>query len=105
MRRPSTVKTTGLVIVVSGLYVRDEEFKNPNVSDGSGVIEGKGEDVEGGSELDEVLWREVVEGGVVDEVSEVEGGCEDDGDSEVDVVGGSLVEGGGTLSVQISGRI
>jgi hypothetical protein len=43
---PLTVNTTGLVIVVSGLYVRDEEFRNPNDCDGDGVIEGSGEVVE-----------------------------------------------------------
>lgn len=69
------VKTTGLVIVVSGLNVRDVELESPDVSDDVGVIDGACEDVEGRSELDELLSREVVEGGVVDGDSEVEGGC------------------------------
>jgi hypothetical protein len=98
VRRPSIVKTTGLVIVVSGLNVRDVELKNPNVVDGGGVTEDPGEEVEGGSELVEVLSREVVEGGVVDGGSEVEGGVVEGG-SSVDVLGDSLVkEKGDSLS-------
>jgi len=62
------VKTTALVIVVSGLYVRDEVPKNPNDCDGDGVTEGPGDGVEGGTELLELLWLEVVEGGVVEGV-------------------------------------
>ena len=93
------VKTTGLVIVVSGLNVRDEELMNSSVSDGVGVIDGSREDVEGSSELDELLSREIVEGSVVSGGSEVEGGCVE-GDSFV-VLGGSLV-GGGPLPTKIS---
>jgi hypothetical protein len=37
------VNTTALVIVVSGLYVRDVEPKNPSDGDGGGVIEDPGE--------------------------------------------------------------
>ena len=44
MRRPSTVKTTGLVIVVSGLNVRDVE--NSVGCEGVGVIRVEGEGVE-----------------------------------------------------------
>jgi len=91
----------GLVIVVSGLNVRDVELGSPDVSDGVGVIEGSGKDVEGDSEGSELLSPEVVDGGAVDGGSVLEGGC-----SRVVVLGGSLVGGGeGTLSVQISGRI
>ena len=55
VRRPSMVKTTGLVIVVSGVNVRDEELKDLDDSDGVGVIDGSCEDVEGLCERDEVL--------------------------------------------------
>ena len=104
MRRPSMVKTTGLVIVVSGLKVRDEELKS--VSDGVGVIEGS-EDIEESCELVEEVWRDVVEEDVMDEGDEVEVGVEVgsvDVGPLVDVLGGSLVGvGGGSLSAQISG--
>ena len=49
------VKTTGLVIVVSGLNVGDGELTNSDVSDGVGVIDGSCEDVEESSDLDELL--------------------------------------------------
>lgn len=52
--------------MVSGLYVRDVEFKKPIDCDGDGVIEGEGEDVEGVIELVGLLSREVVDGGVED---------------------------------------
>lgn len=101
------VRTTALVIVVSGLKVRDEELEG--VSDGVGVIE-ESEDIEESCELVEEVWREVVEDDVVDEVvDEVEVEVEVEVDSVdvgslVDVFGGSLVEvGGGSLSAQISG--
>lgn len=41
------------------------------------MIDGSCEEVERGSERDELLSREVVVGGVVEGVSEVEGGCEE----------------------------
>jgi hypothetical protein len=95
VRRPSMVKTTGLVIVVPGLNVRDEERRNSDVSDGVGVIDDSREDVEGRSELGELLSREVVEG------SELEGGCVES-DSSV-VLGGSLVgEEDSSLSTRVS---
>ena len=56
MRRPSMVRTTGLVIVVSGLNVRDVELGVSDDCDGVGVIEGEGECEDGGdSVLDEVV--------------------------------------------------
>lgn len=67
MALPSTVNTTGLVIVVSGVYVRDVEFKKPNDCGGDEVIEGGGEDVEGVIELVGLLSREVVDEGVEDD--------------------------------------
>jgi len=104
VRRPSMVKTTALVIVVSGLKVRDEELWS--VSDGVGVIEDS-EDIEESCELVEEVWREVVEEDVVDVDDEVEVGVEVDSvdvGTLVDVLGGTLVEvGGGSLSAQISG--
>ena len=98
------VKTTALVIVVSGLKVRDEELEG--VSDGVGVIEDS-EETEESCELVEEVWREVVKEDVVDEddevVVEVEVDSVDVG-SLVDVLGGPLVEvGEGSLSAQISG--
>lgn len=109
MGLPLIVNTTGLVMVVSGLYVRDEEFKNPNDCDGGGVTEGIGEDVEGGTEIVEPLAREVVEGEVV------EGVWDGDSDVEEGVVGldpSVLVlgdwlggEAEGSLSAQISEQI
>jgi len=93
------VKTMALVIVVSGLKVRDEELEG--VSDGVGVIEDS-EVIEESCELVEELWREVVEDVVVG-VVEVEVDSVDVG-WLVDVLGGWLVEvGGGSLSAQISG--
>jgi len=101
VRRPSMVRTTGLVIVVSGLKVREE--LGGDVSDGVGVNEDAESDIEESSELDEELVREVVEEDVVDEGTEVEVGGVDVGGVVV-VLGGWLVEvGGGTLSTQISG--
>lgn len=89
------VKTTALVIVVSGLNVRDEDS---DVSDGVGVIDDSREDVEESSERDELLSRELVEEDVVDEDCEVEEDCVED--SSV-VLGGSLVEEeGGSLSTK-----
>ena len=100
MRRPSMVRTMALLIVVSGVNVRDVELEGTDESDGVGVSEGSCEDVWGGSELDEVLSREVVEEGVVDGGSEVE----EKGGWLVVVLGGSLVEvGGNWLSAGISG--
>lgn len=109
------VNTTGLVIVVSGLYVRDVEPRNPNDCDGDGVIEEPSEGDEGGTELVELLCWEVVEGGVVEGVTE---GVWDEGleveegvggvDSSVLVLGGWNWLGGkegGSLSTQISRRI
>jgi len=94
------VRTTALVIVVPGVKVRDEELKS--VSDDIGVVEDS-EDIEELSELDEELWREVVEEDVVDGVSEVEERSVDV-DSLVFVFRGTLVEVGvGSLSAQISG--
>jgi len=98
------VKTTALVIVVSGLNVRDEDS---DVSDGVGVIDDSSEDVEESSERDELLSRELVEveveEDIVDEDSEVEEDCVED--SSV-VLGGSLVEEeGGSLSTKISKEI
>lgn len=55
VRCPSIVKTTGLVIVVSGLNVRDKELKDVGVSDGVGIVDGSSEDLEDGCELDELL--------------------------------------------------
>ena len=49
------VKTTGLVIVVPGLNVRDGELRNSDVFDGVGVIDDSCEDAERGCELDELL--------------------------------------------------
>ena len=105
------VNTTGLVIVVSGLYGRDVEFKNPKVcdGDGDGVIEGPREDVEGGTELVELLSWKVEEEGVVegdrDGGSEVEEGIVEVG-SSVLVLGDWLrEEEGDSLSAQISRRI
>jgi hypothetical protein len=96
-------------MVVSGVYVRDVEFKNPNDCDGGGVTEGAGEDVEGGTEMVELLAREVVVGEVV------EGIWDEDSDVEEGVVGldpSVLVlgdwlggEAEGSLSAQISGQI
>jgi len=92
VRLPSMVNTTGLVIVVSGLYLRDVEPKNPNDCD-DGVNEGPSEDVEEGTELVELPPWEVVEGGVVEGVwdggPEVEGGMVEAG-SSVLVLGGWL---------------
>jgi hypothetical protein len=108
-----TVRTTALVIVVSGLKVRDVELRDPDVFDGGEVIDDTDEDVERGCELDEVLQGEVVEGGVVEDVVEgnvVDGGNEVEGGSveggwSVDVFGDSLVKvGRGCLSTQISER-
>lgn len=65
------VKTTGLLIVVPVLNVRDVEVENADVSDEVRVIDGGSEDVEGRSELDELFSREVVEEDVVDGGSEV----------------------------------
>jgi len=95
------VKTTALVIVVSGLNVRDEDS---DVSDGVGVIDDDSrEDVEESSERDELLSRELVEEDIVDEDSKVEEDCVED--SSV-VLGGSLVEEeGGSLSTKISKEI
>lgn len=103
MRWPLIVNTTGLVIVVSGLNVREEEPKDVGVSEGVGVVDGSSEDIEG---LDELLSRVVVEGSVVVGGCEVvEGGCVEVG-SGVLVLGDSLVGGGGgCLSTQISGQI
>lgn len=102
MRWPSIVITTGLVIVVSGLNVRDVESKSPDVSEGVGVIDDIGEDVEDISELGELLSVVVVGVDVVDGGSEVEGGTVEDS-SRVD---GSLAgEERVSLSVKISGRI
>lgn len=104
MRRPSIVRTTGLVIVVSGLNVRDKESEDPTVSDGVGVIDGLWEDVEGSCELDELLSRETVERVIVAGGAEVEGGCVEGG--SLVVLGGSLVgEKENSLSTEISGRI
>lgn len=95
MALPSTVNTTGLVIVVCGLYVRDVEFKKPNDCGGDEVIEGGGEDVEGFIELVGLLSREVVDGGVEDVP---DGGCEVEGGGvevgSVFVAGGWLGEEG-----------
>ena len=51
MALPSTVKTMGHVIAVSGLYVRDVEFKKPIDCGGDEVIEGGGGDVGTSREL------------------------------------------------------
>ena len=107
MALPSTVKTMGLVIVVSGLYVRDVEFKKPIDCGGDEVIEGGGEDVEGVIELVGLLSREVVDGGVEDVW---DGGCEVEGGGvevgSVLVAGGWLGEKeGDSLSAQISVQI
>lgn len=101
----------GLVIVVSGLNVRGVEFKNPNDSDGVGVIEDSGGDRdEGGPEADGVLSLEVMERGVVEGVVEgvvvvvvvVGGGFEVgdsvEGDSLVVVLGGPVGGEEGSLS-------
>lgn len=103
------VNTTGLVIVVSGLYGRDVEFRNPNDCSGDGVIEGPCEGVEEeGTELVELLSWGVVEGGVVEVVwdgsTEVEGDIVGVGWS-VFVLGGWVWEKEGeSLSAQISER-
>jgi hypothetical protein len=105
------VNTTGLVIVVSGIYERVVEFRNPNDCDGGGgVIEGSSEDVEGGTELTELLsWEVVEEGGVVegvwDEGSEVEGGDVGVGSSVLELGGWLGGKEGESLSAQISRRM
>lgn len=49
------VKTTGVLIVVPVLNVRDVELENADVFDDVGVIDDESEDVEERSELDELL--------------------------------------------------
>lgn len=82
---PSMVNTTGLVIVVSGVYVRDVEPKKPIDCSGDEVIEGGNEDVEGVAELVGLLSPEFVDGGIEDVW---DGGCEVEGGG---VVGSVLV--------------
>lgn len=93
MALPSTVNTTGLVIVVSGLYGRDEEFKYPNDCGGGEVIGGVGENVgvEGVIELAGLLSWEVVEGGVEEGVGV---------DGDVVGVNWSVLVVGGWLGVE-----
>lgn len=67
-------------MVVSGLYVREEEFKNPSDCGGDEVT-GVGEDVEGGTESVKLSLVEVVRGGVADEVDGK--GIQEEGDSLV----------------------
>ena len=55
MRWPLIVKTTGLVIVVFGLNVREEELEDVGVSDDVGVVDDSSEELEGSCELDELL--------------------------------------------------
>lgn len=117
MGLPLIVNTTGLVIVVSGLYVRDDEPRNPYDCVGGGVVEGVGEDVKEGTELVELLSWEVVEG--VWDVPEVEGGVVgvnwsvlvfgdwlgvEEGGSEVgDVSDGGAVDGPPSLLGRLKG--
>ena len=49
------VITTGVLIVVPVLNVRDVELENADVFDDVGVIDDESEDVEERSELDELL--------------------------------------------------
>lgn len=70
MRVLSVVSTTGLVC---GLCVRGVESGDSDDCDGDEVIEDANVDVEGGTELIELLSREVVEG-VWDGGPEVEEG-------------------------------